>query len=79
MIYKLLAYADDVNLLGNSIETTKEKVGPLSDASMEVGLEINTGTTKYMLLFHHQNAGQNEEIKIATRLFENIGSANISK
>jgi hypothetical protein len=28
MIYKFLAYADDVNLLGNNIETTKKKVGP---------------------------------------------------
>jgi hypothetical protein len=46
---------------------------------MEVGLEIKTGKTKYMLMSHYQNAGQNEEIKIATRLFENVGSANISE
>jgi hypothetical protein len=28
--------------------------------------------TKYMLLSHHQNAGQNHDIKIANRCFENV-------
>jgi hypothetical protein len=28
--------------------------------------------TKYMLLSRHQNAGQNRDIKIANRLFENV-------
>jgi hypothetical protein len=39
----------------------------LIDASKEVGLEINIEKTKYMLLSHHQNAGQNWDIKIANR------------
>jgi hypothetical protein len=39
---------------------------------MEVGLEVNTEKTKYMLLSHHQNAGQNHDIKIANRSFENV-------
>jgi hypothetical protein len=34
--------------------------------TLEVGLEVNTEKTKYMLLFRHQNAGQNHEIKIVT-------------
>jgi hypothetical protein len=42
------------------------------DASMEVGLEINIEKTQYMLLSHHQNAGQNWDTKIANRLFENM-------
>jgi hypothetical protein len=42
------------------------------DASMEVGLEIIAEKTKYMLLSLHQNAGQNHDINIANRLFENI-------
>jgi hypothetical protein len=37
----------------------------------EVGLEVNTEKTKYMLLSHQQNAGQNHDIKIANRCFEN--------
>jgi hypothetical protein len=44
----------------------------LIDASKEVGLEVNTEKTKYMFLFRHQNAGQNYDIKIADRCFENV-------
>jgi hypothetical protein len=57
--HQLLAYADDVNLLGDSIDTMKKNSEVLIDASEEVGLEINIRKTKYMLLSHHQNAGQN--------------------
>jgi hypothetical protein len=39
---------------------------------MEVGLEINIEKTKYMLLSHRQNVGQNRDIKIANRSFENV-------
>jgi hypothetical protein len=42
------------------------------DASKEVGLEVNTEKTKCMLLSHNQNAGQNLDIKIAIRSFENV-------
>jgi hypothetical protein len=41
-------------------------------ACEEVGLEVNTEKTKYTLLSHHQNAGQNHDIKIANRCFENV-------
>jgi hypothetical protein len=44
----------------------------LIDASMEAGLEINVEKTKYMLLSRHQNVGQNRDIKIANRSFENV-------
>jgi hypothetical protein len=44
----------------------------LIDASKKVGLEINIEKTKYMLLYHHQNAGQNRDIEIANRSFENV-------
>jgi hypothetical protein len=38
----------------------------------EVGLEVNTEKTKYMLLSYHQDAGQNHDIKIANRSFDNV-------
>jgi hypothetical protein len=38
---QLLAYADDVNLLGDEIGTIKD-TETLTDASMEVGLQVNT-------------------------------------
>jgi hypothetical protein len=44
----------------------------LIGARKEVGLEVNTEKTKYMLLSHHQNAGQNHDIKLANRGFEKI-------
>jgi hypothetical protein len=53
----------------------KDKIKELamnSDASKEIGLEINVEKTKYLLLAHHQNAGQNRHIKIAERSFENV-------
>jgi hypothetical protein len=38
---QFLAYADDVNLLGDNIDTTEKNTETLIDASKEVGLEIN--------------------------------------
>jgi hypothetical protein len=48
------------------------KTKPFVDASKEVGLKVNVEKNKYMLLSHHQNAGQNYGIKIANRSFENV-------
>jgi hypothetical protein len=55
--HKLLAYADDVNLLGDKIDTIKKNTGTLIDASSEVGLKIKVEKIKYMLLSRHQNVG----------------------
>jgi hypothetical protein len=39
--HQLLAYADNVNLIGKNIDTINENTESLIDASKEVGLEIN--------------------------------------
>jgi hypothetical protein len=67
-----LVYADDVNLLGDNIDTIKKNTQTLIDASKVVGLEVNREKTKYMLLSRHQNAGQNQDINIGNRWFENV-------
>jgi hypothetical protein len=70
--HQLLVYADDVNLLANNVDIIKKSSETLIDASKEVGLEVNTEKTKYILLSRHQNAGQNHDIKIGNRCFENV-------
>jgi hypothetical protein len=51
--HQLLAYADDVNLLGDNIDTIKKNTETLIDTSKEVGLEINVEKTKYILISRH--------------------------
>jgi hypothetical protein len=57
-----MAYADDVNLLGDNIDTIEKNAETLIDAIKEVGLEINVKETKYMLLSIQQNVDQNRDM-----------------
>jgi hypothetical protein len=57
--HQLLAYADDVNLVGDNIDTINKITETSTDASKEVGLEVNLERTKYMLVSCVQNADQN--------------------
>jgi hypothetical protein len=75
--HQLLAYADDVNILGENIDTIQRNTEALLDASKEVGLEVNTEKTKYMLVSRCQKAGQRQSINIGNRSFESVASSNI--
>jgi hypothetical protein len=61
-----------VNLLGYNTDTTKKNTETLIDAGKDVGLDVNTVKTKYILLSCHQNAGQNLDLKTANGSFENV-------
>jgi hypothetical protein len=70
--HQLLAYTGVVNLLGDNMDAIKKNTETLTDACKEAGLEINIKKTKYVLLSRQQNVGQNRDIKIADRSFENV-------
>jgi hypothetical protein len=61
--HQLLAYADDMDLLEDDIDTINRNIETLIDVSKEVDLEVNEEKTKYMLVSRDQNADQNWDIK----------------
>jgi len=70
--HQLLAYADDVNVLGGSIHTLKENAEALVAATREIGLEIIADKTKYMVMSQDQIAGQNQSVRINNSTFERV-------
>ena len=71
-IQQLLAYVDDVNILGGSINTLKENAEALVAATRENGLEVNADKTKYMVMSRDQNAGQINSVRIDNSTFDRV-------
>jgi len=69
--HQLLAYADDVNVLGGGIHSLKEAEA-LVAATREIGLEVSADKTKYMVMSRDQNAGQNHSVRMDNSTFERI-------
>jgi hypothetical protein len=70
--HQLLAYTDDVNIVGENVDNINVNTEALLDASKEVGLEVNPEKTKYMLMSCSQKIGQKHSVKIANRSFEDV-------
>jgi hypothetical protein len=68
-----MVYADDISLLGDSMNTIKESTEILLEASRDVGVETNEQKTKYVIMSPRPKSGQNQNIKIANESFENVG------
>jgi len=52
---QLLVYADDLNMLGGSANTTKKNTDALVVASKESELEVNADKPKYIFMSREQN------------------------
>jgi hypothetical protein len=70
--HQLLAYADDVNILGGSVHTVKENAEALVVATKEIGLEVNADKTKYLVMSRDQNAGRGHSVKIDNTNLQNF-------
>jgi len=67
-----LVYADDVNILGESVHTVKENTEALIVVKKEIGHEVNVDKTKYVVMSQDQNAGQSHSMKTDNSPFARV-------
>ena len=70
--HQVLAYADDVNLIGDYIRTIKINAVVLLNAFKDIGLAVNTEKTKYMEIGCHRGMIANAYIKIGSNSYEKV-------
>jgi hypothetical protein len=58
-------------MLGNS-KNIKKNTETLLQPSRNIGLEINAGESKYIIMSHYPNSGQKQNIRITNESFENV-------
>jgi hypothetical protein len=70
--HQLLAYADDVNILGGSVHTVRENAEALVVPTKEIGIEVNTDKTNCLVMSRDRNAGRGHGVKIDNRFIERV-------
>jgi len=71
-LVRIVARADDANILDRRLYTIKTNTEALVIASKEIGLGVKVDKTKYMVTSGDQNAGRSHDIKIDTSSFERV-------
>jgi hypothetical protein len=67
-----LVCVDDINVVGENIDTIQKNTEALLDANKVVGLDVNPEKTKYVLMPCYHKAGQKDSIIIVNRSFEDV-------
>ena len=70
--HQVLAYGDDVNLIGGDIKTIERNADVLLNVCKDIGLAVNTGKTKYMEIGRHRGMIANAHIKIGNNSYEKV-------
>jgi len=70
--HQLLVCVDYANIWGGSVHAIKEKAKALLVADKDIGLEVNTDKTKYVVMSRDQNAGRSHSIESDNSSFENV-------
>ena len=67
--HHVLAYADDVNLIGDDIRTITRNTDVLLNECKDFGLAVNTEKTKYMEIGSHRGMIANKNIRIGSNSY----------
>jgi len=70
--HQLVAYSDDVNVLGGSVHTVKENAEALIAAARVSGLEVSADKTKYMVMSRDHNAGRIHSVRMINNTLERV-------